>query len=192
MQIFDSVVFTVSTLISVWDDCTEMGTFKIGLTVVISRGIFYRVAHLFLNSISYEFDRPRDRLLPSTGRTPPKTDKIIGKIRFIICSRTCSGFFRLLEDLQGIFWLLEISILKFSVLFYVQLSIRSVVSYSRKLEEFLVCPLRQNQMPDTLSLFEFVHKIYFYISEFYFFTMEQVDTLNGGGRSGGTTTEDSP
>ena len=68
-----------------------MGTFKIGLTVVISRGIFYRVAHLFLNSISYEFDRPRDRLLPSTGRTPPKTDKIIGKIRFIICSRTSSG-----------------------------------------------------------------------------------------------------
>ena len=59
--------------------------------MVISRGIFYRVAHLFLNSISYEFDRPRDRLLPSTGRTPPKTDKIIGKIRFIICSRTSSG-----------------------------------------------------------------------------------------------------
>ena len=77
-----------------------MGTFKIGLTVVISRGIFYRVAHLFLNSISYEFDRPRDRLLPSTGRTPPKTDKIIGKIRFIICSRT-SDFFRLLQVLQG-------------------------------------------------------------------------------------------
>ena len=163
-------------------DCTEMGTFKIGLTVVISRGIFYRVAHLFLNSISYEFDRPRDRLLPSTGRTPPKTDKIIGKIRFIICSRTSAGFFRASRTSSGC--LLASRNLYFKILCSVLCSIvnsfRSFL-FSQAGGVLGLSPQAKSDARHSVSIRIF-HKIYFYISEFYFFTMEQVDTLNGGGR----------